>query len=301
MKRIDRKGIDISMAQSLAVPTGGGPSGNAQIGLRLHSVADLWFYRDAVRALALLSLRVRYNNSVLGFLWSLGNPLFFMLIFTFVFTVLLPNNVPNYPIYVLSGLMSWNFFQGGMMAAMASITNGRELITKLSFPREILPLSSVLAEFVNYSMALVTIIIVLALIGQAPNLLLTLLTLPLLMILLALFTSGVGLLLGRINIRLRDTEEFMKVFTFGWFFLTPVVYSFDSIPPDRQFLNVSFRTWIQIMNPMAEFVTGFRRVIYEREWPGTRLLAGLTLVSLVVFIVGFVVFRRASAGFAEAV
>lgn len=293
------------MAQSLTMPVEDKPlqtqMGNAQIGLRLRSAADLWHYRDAVRALALLSLRVRYNNSVLGFLWSLGNPLFFMLIYTFVFTVMLPSNVPNYPIYVLSGLMSWNFFQGGMMSAMASITNGRELITKLSFPREILPLSSVLAEFVNYNMALATILLVLAVIGQGPNLLLILLTLPLLMILLGLFTSGVGLLLARINVRLRDTEEFMKVFVFGWFFLTPVVYSLTNIPLDRQFLNVPFRTWLQIVNPMTGFVTAFRRVIYEQIWPGTDLLVELALVSLVVFMAGFVVFRRASAGFAEAV
>jgi ABC-type polysaccharide/polyol phosphate export permease len=93
----------------------------------------------------------------------------------------------------------------------------------------------------------------------------------------------------------------MKVFTFGWFFLTPVVYSFTSIPADRMFLNLPLQTWLQIINPMASFITAFRRVIYEHEWPGTRLLLGLTLVSGLIFVIGFVVFRRASAGFAEAV
>ncbi|MHB8626899.1 MAG: ABC transporter permease [Aggregatilineales bacterium] len=293
------------MTQSLVAPVGVGPprpeTGNAQIGLRLRSVADLWRYRDAVRALALLSLRLRYNNSVLGFLWSLGNPLFFMLIFTFVFVVLLPSNIPNYPVFVLAAMMPWNFFQGGMMAAITSITGGRELITKLPFPREILPLSSVLAEFVNFAMALVAILLVLIVIGQGSDLLLLLVTLPPLMTLLVLFTAGMGLLLGRINVRLRDTEEFMKVLTFGWFFVTPIVYSLNSVPADRLFLNVPLRTWIQIINPMSSFVVAFRRVIYEHEWPGTRLLAGLALVSIVVFVVGFVVFRRASAGFAEAI
>ncbi len=288
------------VARAAAVPTSP-PLGNAQLGLRLRSVADLWHYRDAVRALALLSLRVRYNNSFFGFLWSLGNPLFFMLIYTFVFTVVLPTSVANYPIFVLSGLMPWNFFQGGMMAGIGSITGGRELITKLPFPREILPLSGVLAEFVNFAMALLAILLVLILLGQAPDLLLLLVTLPPLMLLLTLFTSGIGLLLGRLNVRLRDTEEFMKVFTFGWFFLTPVVYSFTSIPVDRTFLNVPLRTLFQILNPMASFVTAFRRVIYQHTWPGTVTLLGLTLVSVVMFGIGFVVFRRASAGFAEAV
>jgi ABC-type polysaccharide/polyol phosphate export permease len=293
------------MTQSLAPTLGSGPIrpqiGDAQVGLRLHSLADLWHYRDAVRALALLSLRIRYNNSILGFLWSLGNPLFFTLIFTFVFTTLMPSGIPNYPIYVLSGLMSWNFFQGGLMAAINSITSGRELITKLSFPREILPLSSVLAEFVNYVMALVTILIILILGGQAPNALLVLIALPLLMIMLALFTAGLGMLLARVNVRLRDTEEFMKVVTFGWFFLTPVVYTLNNIAPDRQVLNLPLRTLISTLNPMASFVLAFRRIIYEGALPDTNQLIGLALVSIIIFIVGFVVFRRASAGFAEAV
>src|SRR5438034_8676727 len=94
------------------------------------SVRTLWHYREAIYNVALLNLRVRYNRSVLGFLWSLGNPLFFMLIFTFVFTVLLSSDIENYPVFVLSAMLPWNFFQAGLMAATTSVTNARELLTK---------------------------------------------------------------------------------------------------------------------------------------------------------------------------
>jgi len=263
-----------------------------------YSLADLWRYRDAVRGLTLLSLRMRYNNSILGFLWSLGNPLFFLVIFAFVNQVMFANRTPNYSIFALSALIPWNFFQAGIMSSMNSITGGRYLLTKLPFPREILPLSGILAELVNSSMALLVIIVIDLLVERtlSPALLL----LPLLVALLALFTAGVGLLLATANVWLRDTQEFMAVFTFGWFFLTPIIYSITAVPVDQTFLGVPLRTIIQVLNPMSAIVIAFRTVIYDHTAPDGGQLLLITLLAFGSATIGLLVFRRASIHFAEA-
>ena len=114
------------------------------------SLSNTWQYREAIYNLALLRLRIRYSNSVLGFLWTLGNPLFFMIIFSFVFTVLFSNGIENYPVFILSAMLPWNFFNAAVLGATSSVSGAREMLNKLAFPREILPFSSVLAEFVNF-------------------------------------------------------------------------------------------------------------------------------------------------------
>jgi len=276
------------------------PPFKQESGFRLIAPDDIWRYREAVRALALLSLRVRYNNSFLGFLWSLGNPMFFAAIFTFVFTVVTPSGIKNFPIFVLSALLPWNFFQTGMMAALASISGGRELITKLPFPREILPLANVLAESVNFSAAMFVVTLLLIPLGLWPGN--GVLLLPLLIILLALFTAGVGMLLATLNVWLRDTEEFMKVFTFGWFFLTPIVYSLDTIPATRLFLGIPVHDLVLGINPISTLIIAFRDILYTPEViPSLSLMASATAISLITFVVGYLVFRRSSARFAEAV
>jgi lipopolysaccharide transport system permease protein len=260
-------------------------------------ILNLWRYREAIYNLALLNLRVRYSNSVLGFLWSLGNPLFFMLIYTFVFTVLLSSGIENYPIFVLSAILPWNFFNTALMGSITSVTNARDLLTKLAFPREILPLSTVVAEFVNFMMAVVAITGILTLLGVGPGW--SVVALPLVMLILALFAMGIGMLLATLNVRLRDTQEFMSVFMLGWFFLTPIVYSLDGIPADRKIIGLNARSMIEISNPRVSVVTTFREVLYLRQWPQWGSIAATGLLSLLIFLVGLFVFRRRSPFFAE--
>lgn len=265
----------------------------------MSNVRELWRYRDAMRAFASLNLRLRYSNTALGFLWSLANPLFLTTVFTFVFTVLTPSGITNFAIFALSALLPWNFFQTALLACIVSVTNGRDLIQKLPFPREILPISYVLSELLNFILALSAVIVIFSAFGQFPGL--PLIALPFLIVILVMFTTGVGLLLATINVRLRDTQEFMTVFLFGWFFLTPIVYPLTSIPEDRMIIGVSLRTIVQVVNPMSAIVTGFRAVIYDHNWPSLIPTAIVSVISLILFVLGYVVFKRSSVGFAEAI
>lgn len=259
--------------------------------------ASVWQYRAAVFNLALLRLRVRYNNSALGFLWSLGNPLFFMLVFTFVFTVLLNNDTPNYPVFVLSATMPWNFFNTTVLGMMAILPGERELITKLSFPREILPFSVVIADFINFAIGIAAINLILIVIGQGAGL--PLLALPLVMLILTLFACGLGLLLATINIWLRDMQEVTGILLFGWFFVTPIVYSLDVITRDVN--GVPLKAIIQVVNPMAGIISMFRQVIYSHEFPDSTTLLISGTISVILFAAGLFVFRRLSPRFAEEV
>jgi len=265
-----------------------------------YSVRDFWRYRDAIRAFAALNLRLRYSNTALGFLWSLANPIFLTGVFTLVFTVLTPSGIKNFPVFALSAILPWNFFQSALLASLASITNGRDLIQKLPFPREILPLSYILSELANFVMALVATILVFGLFGLFPGA--PVIILPLLVIILVMFTTGVGLLLATVNVRLRDTQEFMGVFLFGWFFLTPIVYPLSAIPESSMLFDaIPLRTVVQVVNPMSGLITAFRTVIYEQQFPDMGAVLGVGLLSAALFVIGYFIFKRSSASFAEAI
>ncbi|MBX3081504.1 MAG: ABC transporter permease [Anaerolineae bacterium] len=257
----------------------------------------VWHYRAAILNLAVLRLRVRYNNSALGFLWSLGNPLFFMVVFTFVFTVLLDNAIPNYPIFALSAIMPWNFFSGALLNIIASVPQDRDLLTKLSFPREILPFASVLSDFINFGVAIIAITLILIVVGQGAGI--VLLALPLLMLILVLFTAGLGMLLATVNVWFRDVQEIMSVLIFGWFFITPIVYSLDEIKAD--FNGLPVKQMLQIVNPMAGIISSFRQVLYAHEWPAWDIVGLAAAISVVMFIIGLAVYHTFSPRFAEEV
>ncbi len=261
------------------------------------NAVNLFRYRDAALSLALLNLRLRYNHTLIGAAWSLVNPLFFMLIFTFVFSVLLPNDTPDFPVFVLSALLAWNYFQAAISNAAISVTNGRGLVLKIAFPRAVLPLAAILTELVTFSLALSVVVGVLYLSGRGLGA--GLLALPLLVLLLTLLAVGVGLGLAALNVRLRDTQEFLSVFLFGWFFMTPILYRLESIPAERELLGISARTFVQVINPLSPLITAFRQAIYEQRFPDLSLLGNAALSACALFIVGVLIFGRASRTFAE--
>lgn len=255
-------------------------------------ILELVKYRELVRNLVIRDIKLRYRNSVLGFIWCLGNPLLMMAVFTVVFTILMPTDIPKYPIFILCALLPWNYFNTAIMGSIDSIVGNAHLIKKVYFPREVLPLSIVLANLVNFLLALIVLFAMLF--AFRVRLTPWALYLPLIILIQTIFTLGLALIFATLNVFYRDTKIIMEVGMLAWFFLTPVFYRIEDLVP--QYARLMY--WI---NPMASFISWYRIVLYY----GTSMELGFIfrtfVTSVIALVVGYLVFTRYSPVFGEEV
>jgi len=206
---------------------------------------------------------VKYKSSVLGMAWSMLNPILYLLVFSFVFGVILQARLPNFPIYLLSGLLAWNLFSSSASVGARSVVDNANLVTKVYFPREVLPLSSVGVAGVDFVLqGIVLFLFMLAF--RAGEFGLNLLMLPLAMVALVLFSSAVAMLVAALNVRYRDTQHLLNLALLVWFWLTPVVYPSATVYQQfahRHVMGVSALT-LYMLNPMTDIVEGFHRALY---------------------------------------
>ena len=260
------------------------------------TVRDLFTYGDLLRNLVVRDLKVRYRGSVLGFGWSLLNPLLMMGVFTLVFQVLANiDPIERYPFFLLAALVPWLFTQHAISSAMRSVTSIAQLIKKVYFPRELLPISAILASFINFILAYAVFWLVAIPFGVGTSIAMALI--PLNMLLHLVFVLGLGLLLASVNVFLRDTEHIVEVGLLAWFFLTPIFYAM-SIVPNAMFLGLDIHRWVFTLNPMATLVTNYRYAFMWGFFPIRHtLVTGVIAIGLLG--VGLWLFRRLSARFAE--
>jgi len=269
---------------------------------------ELLRYRDLIQNLVMRDLKVRYKSSVLGFLWSLLNPLLLMLVFTVVFTVMMPNaDIPKFPVFLLCALLPWNFFSSAMMGAVNSIVYNGSLIKKVYFPREIMPISVVLSTFVNFLLSLPVLFAFLA-IFQVPFTI-WLIYLPVIMVVQVVFAIGVALVLATLNVFYRDTAVILEVVLQAWFFLTPIFYPAEFLPEWRTVLGIALpvRRLTYILNPMASIVASYRSVLYgftngaPPAPPAWDFFSRTVVTAVVCFLIGYAIFIRHSWRFGEEV
>jgi ABC-2 type transport system permease protein len=230
--------------------------------------------------------KVKYKSSVLGIVWSMLNPILYLAVFSLVFKLMQRGNVPNFPVYLLSGVLAWSLFSSSVGLAARSVVDNSMLVTKVYFPREILPFSSVgtaLVDFGIQGVVLVAFMLVTRAFVGGWNLLL----LPLSMFALLSFTSALGMWVASLNVRYRDTQHLLSLILLVWFWMTPVVYpsaSVFSVFGDRQVFGIS-ALHIYLANPMAEVVMGFQRALYGVVSPGgDPVLAEVSLVWLALVL-----------------
>ncbi len=290
-------------------------NGNRPPGL-LSRVRDIWNYRELLVNLIRRELKVRYKDSVLGFLWTLLNPLLYLMVFSVVFGFILRSNVPRYGLLLLSGLLAFNLFSVGLTAATTSITGNGPLVQKVWFPREILPLAAIGANLITFFFQLTILMFGLAIFEQSPEWGMLWLTIPALVVTLMIAT-GLGLLLSALNVHFRDVQHFLELGLLTWFWFTPIVYVFDFLG------NELIGKWgagaerIAMLNPMTPVVITFQRVVYnptnftdEQQASFTLLLNRPTswyienlaisgLFGVVLMYVGFKVFSKLEANLGE--
>jgi len=236
-------------------------------------------------------LRGQYKQSVLGYAWAFVNPLSQMLILSFVFSTILrfSSEGEPYPVFLFVGLVPWIFFSGAVQSATDSVVGASSLVTKVYFPREILPTAAVLTKLVDLAFGLLILAGIMVYYGTPPEL--TTAWVPLIFAIHFIFALGLALPLAALNLFFHDVRFLVGVALNLWFYLTPVLYPADTIPDKYSF--------IFDINPNAIFIHAYRRVIIHGDDPGLeRILAGLA-ISLVVFFVGYYAFKKLEPGFAD--
>lgn len=284
-----------------AVPLGATGTMASQPILIRH-LSELWRARDLVYQLVVRDLKARYKSSVLGFVWSLLNPLGMMIVFTIVFAIIMPNNqLPNYPIFLLAGLLPWNFFSAAVMVGTNSVVAGGPLVKKVYFPREVLPLSSVLANLVNFLLALVVLFV--ALVVFRIRFSSWLWMLPIVIIIQTCFTLGIVFFLSTLNVFYRDIMMVMDVIMLAWFFLTPVFYPISLLPSSYRLLGhvVDVRRWMYILNPMASLTAAYRDLLYFGAHTNIDFFLRTAATALIILVAGYLFFIRFSGRFGEEV
>lgn len=263
---------------------------------------ELFRYRDLLRNLVVSEIKTRYKNSVLGFVWSLLNPLAMMMVFTVVFGVLWPNHqIDNFPIFLLCGLLPWNFFSASVFSSINSVLSNGNLVKKVYFPREILPIAAILAQLVNFLLALVVLFAALLIVGT--NFSPWLWTLPLIILIQTCFSLGIGLVLSTLQVFYRDTQLVMEVVMLAWFFLTPVFYTASQLPESYPLWGYELpaQRILYILNPMASLINVYRDLLYNGYRTDIDFFIRTTITAFLALSFGYWFFTRYSDRFGEEV
>ena len=254
---------------------------------------DIWVYRELVYFLTWRDVIVRYKQTVLGASWAIIQPLINMVVLNLIFGALgnLPTEGIPRPLFTYSALLPWGLFSKALNDAGRSMLSNRSMITKVYFPRMIIPLSSVLGGLVDFAIQFVVLLIMMAF-YQYP-LTWNAITIPFFVILAIITALGVGLWLSALNVLYRDVNYILPFLTQFWLLLTPVGYAPNSFSVKLQALSV--------LNPMAAVVTGFRWALLGTTPPTPQVLFVSTLVALIMLISGMYYFRRMERTFADMV
>lgn len=263
-------------------------------------IRELWSYRELILNLVIRELKARYKNSVFGFLWSLLNPLGMMLVFTVVFTVMVPNTqLQKFPIFFLCGFLPWQYFVTGITSGMHSLINNSNLVKKVYFPREVLPIASVLANLVNYLLALVVLFG--ALLVTHTRLSPFIWLLPVVILIQTCFVLGVTFVLSTLNVFYRDTGMIMDVVLQAWFFLTPIFYPIEILPRNFELAGITLdiHRLMYILNPVASLIAAYRDLLYWGYRTNMDFFLRTAVTSLVILAFGYWFFLRYSHRFGE--
>jgi ABC-type polysaccharide/polyol phosphate export permease len=238
--------------------------------------------RELIWALALKELRVRYKRSALGFLWALLNPLLMMIILAIVFSTVMQIAVKQYAVFLLSALLPWNFFAQGLSYSMESIVGNGDLLKKIYIGKSVFPVAAVLSNVINFLLSMIPLVLVLLVLRFPFHW--TLVYLPVPFLALVMFTLGCGFFCAAAHVYFRDVTHIVQNLLNAWFYVSPVIYSLDFVPPRFHFI---FQ-----LNPMLYILNGFRLAIYYGLLPRLGSVVMSLTCGVGALVVGYLLFRR---------
>jgi ABC-type polysaccharide/polyol phosphate export permease len=249
--------------------------------------------RDLLWHMTVRHLRGQYKQSVLGYAWAIVNPLSQMIILSFVFSTILRISDPGvpFPLFLMVGLLPWIFFSSALASATDSVVGASSLVTKVSFPREVLPTAAVLTKVVDMVFGLGVLTLLLVYYGRLPEA--TSVWVPALFFIHLLFTLGLAYPLAALNLFFHDIRFLVGVTLTLWFYLTPIIYQIHDVPPQYRF--------IYDFNPNALFIDAYRRLILFGETPALDKLAVGLLIAIATFVVGYYLFKKMEPSFADSI
>lgn len=253
-------------------------------------IKEIYEYREMIYNLVKRELRGRYKGSALGFLWTFLNPLLQLLVYTLVFSVIMRSGIEKYYIFLFVALVPWIFFSASVTGGSTSVQASADMVKKIYFPREVMPISYVTSAFVNMLLTFVVVFGVLILTGFGVNIK-AVLFLPIIMIVEYILALGIALLTSALTVYFRDLAYILGIITMAWQFLTPVMYAEEMIPAKLM--------PIWNLNPMTPIIQAYRTVLYYKEIPQIETLLHATILGILVLVIGSVVFRKLQKGFAE--
>ncbi len=258
----------------------------------LRNLRELYQYRGLLLSLTQRELKARYRGSVLGFLWTFLNPTMQMVVYTLLFSVWMRQQIDHYPYFVFIGLLPWIWFSSSMLAGASSISDRRDLLTKVRFPAQVLPASVVATNLCNFLLSIPLLLLFGLLFGRFPSW--HVVAFPLVALTQLCVTLALVYLASAINVTFRDLQQIIANLLTMWFFGTPIFYQATTLPEQ-------VRDVLVLANPMAVMATSYQSIFYEHQLPAAGPLLMWMGIALVLLSVASVIFERRREEFAEVI
>ncbi len=256
----------------------------------MKHLKELYDYREMIFSLVRKDLRGRYKGSVLGFLWTFINPLLQLMVFTLVFSVIMRAGYDQYYLFLFVALVPWMFFASSVQDGSTAILREKDMIKKIYFPREVMPIATVTSGFVNMLLTFIVIFIVLIISGKGLNPL-ALLCLPFVMIVEYILCLGIALIVASLTVYFRDLQYILGILTMAMQYMTPVMYGSEMVP--------DWALPIFKANPMTPITEMYRQILYYKSVPEMLSLLYVLAIGVVFIVIGFFCFNKLQKGFAE--
>lgn len=267
----------------------------------MKHLKELYDYREMIFSLVKKDLRGRYKGSVLGFLWTFINPLLQLVVYTLVFSIILPSGYPQYYLFLFVALVPWMFFASSIQDGSISILREKDMVKKIYFPREVLTISTVTSGFVNMILTFIVIFIVLFISGKGLNFA-AILYLPIVMIVEYILCLGFALIVASLTVYLRDLQYILGIIVMALQYLTPVMFGSEKVENAVQGmgqLGVLILFVYDKLNPMTPIIKIYRQILYYKEVPDISTLLIALIMGIVFILVGELLFKKLQKGFAE--
>lgn len=253
-------------------------------------IKEIYAYRQMIAGMVRKDLRGRYKGSILGFFWTFLNPLLQLVVYTMVFSVIMKNGIDKYYMYLFVGLIPWLFFSNSVTSGSSCILQSKDLVKKIYFPREVLPIATVTSGFVNMLYCFIVIFAALLFSGIGIRIQ-VIIYLPIIMVVEYLLSLGFSMIFSALTVYFRDLEYVLGIIMMAWMYMTPVLYPLDAVPGN--FVK------IMSLNPMTSIIVAYRDILYFKQAPQLDTLLQAIIIGVVSLVIGCIVFRKLQKGFVE--